>query len=1207
LAVDCVLVGESYDLAGGLPGSLGQGVAMEYRILGSFEIVGSAGPLDLRGAKRRGLLACLVVHAGRPLSTDRLVEELWGEDGSAGAGRTVQTYVSQLRKLLQGEPASLETRHGSYVLEVDPADVDACRFERGVNAAGTHPDPERQLAILSEALSLWRGPPLGEFAGAGWADREAARLDALHLQAQQSRYDALMELDRAREAVAELELLVSAHPLDETLCAQLMLALYRSGRQADALAAYQRARRHLVEELGIEPGGVLVELEHRILEHDPTLTSVSTQSKAEARHAPARDGADSWYPRTFLLTDIVDSVSLWERDPTAMSRAVARHDTIIRDAVSASGGEFVRAKGEGDSTFSVFVHPGDAIAASRTLHEGVASEPSRSTVPLRLRAGVHTGDAEPREGDWYGPAVNRAARLRALADGGQTLLSGVTAGLVADQLPRDSRLLYRGRRALRGIERPEEVWELVVADDPRLAAPKAARAGGLPGAQTHFVGRAADLDHLRTLVESERLVTLAGPGGSGKTRLAMELARHARRRGEVVWWAELAPLRDGGLVTQAVATAVGFETGPDPLDDLLARSEPLTGLLVVDNCEHLLDACAALIETLLAAAPDIRILATSREPLGLAGEQVRPVGPLDVPDESLRDRDQLVRVESVQLLLDRARAVRPDIDVRNDDVASVVHICRTLDGIPLAIELAAGRLRSLSLDDLAERLDGPLRLLARQRPVGRDEARHQTLRMTLDWSYDLLTKQQRTLGTRLSVFAGGFRLDLVEAVCGGGVDVVDGIDELVAKSLVTFDGTTARYRLLEPLRQYFAERLEEAGATEAVQRSHAECIAGLCDRLGTRLLEDQKARSLRLAEETGNIELALAWALDHNHAQAVRIVGALGLYWFNYDQTSGRRWSDAVIEAAVDVAPRSRAKALLSAGMMAQNDLAWERSAVRFREALAIYRAEEVIAGQAASLFWLGRALANWSGLEPSADHAAEATRCFEESIRLFTRLGDWVGVGSCRSSLCEQAYWDDDLDRSEQLARQVVVECSAAGVRYPVGQALCYLAFIARRRGQNDTALEFLEDAAAIYRDLDDPWQLSSLLVDLAATEAALGRGTEALQALAESSQLDEQIGRLPARSFRLAVAAFVHHSRGQHALSISALGGYDAHPAEARGWGRPGGGGGYIGWLREVVATTRAQLDPAAVAAATATARSKSLEELLDELIIQPAQAAV
>ena len=418
----------------------------------------------------------------------------------------------------------------------------------------------------------------------------------------------------------------------------------------------------------------------------------------------------------------------------------------------------------------------------------------------------------------------------------------------------------------------------------------------------------------------------------------MEVARDAARRGEVVWLAELASLRDGGFVAQAVAAAVGVETGPDPLDDLLAQSEALAGLLVLDNCEHLLDACAALIERLLAAAPDIRMLATSREPLGLAGEREWPVRPLDVPDESLRDREQLARVESVQLLLDRARAVRPDLEVGDDDVASVVRICRALDGMPLAIELAAGRLRSLSFADLAARLGDQLTVLARHRSAGRDDARHRTLRMTLDWSYDLLTEQQQTLARRLSVFAGGFRLDAVEAVCGGDLDVLDGVDELVAKSLVTFDGATARYRLLEPLRQYLAERLDEAGETEAVRRAHAEWVAGLCDRLGTRLLEDQRARSLRLGEESAtSIWLCGGRSTTTTTPWPMRIVGSLGQYWFFYDQASGRRWCDVSIEAAAGVAPRSRAKALLSAGMVAQNDHAWERSVAWLRAALAIY------------------------------------------------------------------------------------------------------------------------------------------------------------------------------------------------------------------------------------------------------------------------------
>jgi predicted ATPase/DNA-binding SARP family transcriptional activator/class 3 adenylate cyclase len=1172
---------------------------MEFRILGPFEVVGSTGLVNLRGTKRRGLLACLVIHAGHPVSTERLVEELWGHAGSDGAAaRTVQTYVSQLRKLLHSEAASIKTRPRGYALEVDHGDVDAYRFEQEVTAAGAEPDPTRRLEMLDGALVLWRGPPLEDFAGAGWADREARRLEALHLRALQRRYDTLLDLDRAADAVTDLETLVHSQPLNEKVWAQLMLALYRSGRQADALGAYQQARRQLVDELGIEPGPELAELEHRILDHDPTLVAPACAPAAGEEHdGPASDTADGWYPRTFLLTDIVDSVSLWERDPAGMSEAVARHDALLRDAVSGCGGELVRTKGEGDSTFSVFRHPFDALAAAVAIQDALGGDDWSSTAALRVRAGVHTGDAEPREGDWYGPAVNRAARLRALADGRQTLVSGVTAGLVADRMPNDVRLLYRGRRVLRGIERPEEVWELVAADDTRLTPAGSARVGGLPLALTRFVGRSGDVERLVELIGNERLVTLTGPGGSGKTRLAMEVSRDAERRGEVVWLAELASLRDGRLVPEAVAAAVGLETGPDPLDDLLAQSSALNGLLVLDNCEHLLDACAALIDRLLAAACDIRILTTSREPLGLPGQQEWPVRPLAVPDVSQLDREQLAQVESVQLLLDRARAVRPDVEV-GDDVTPVVSICRALDGIPLAIELAAGRLRSLSLADLAARLDDQLTVLASHRSAGLDDSRHQTLRTTLDWSYNLLTDQQQTLARRLSVFAGGFRLDAVDAVCGSSqVDVLDGIDELVAKSLVTFDGATARYRLLEPLRQYFADRLDETGATQAVQQAHAEWVGGLCDRLGTGLLVDQRACSTRLGEEAGNIELALCWAYDHDPSLAVRIVGSLGLYWFTYDQASGRRWCEAVVDVATGVVPRSRAAALLSAGMVAQNDAAWDPAIAWLRKALAIYRAENETLGEAASLFYLGRALDNrWRLDDFDERDAAEAIDCFEQGLRLFTQLGIWFGAGWCQIFLAFRALDEQDLDRAEKLSRQVIEQCNTAGVRHPVGQAFCNLAIIAHQRGHHHAAAEFLENAIAVYRDLNDPWQLAGLLVDWAAQAAIAGRQDEALQVLAESTRLDAQIGKLSGRSYVFGAAAVVHLARGQTNLATLALGAFDAHPMR-----------GTLGTLQvEAVDETRARLDPAAVAAAAVAAHHKSVDELIDEMIIQPARAA-
>jgi predicted ATPase/DNA-binding SARP family transcriptional activator len=1189
---------------------------MKFRILGSFEVVGTVGVLELRGAKRRGLLAYLVVHAGQPVSVDRLVEELWGERGSNGAARTVQTYVSQLRKLLRGGAATLQTRPGGYVLEIDPADVDACRFERAVTAASGEPDPARRLSTVEDALELWRGPPLGEFAGAGWADPEAVRLEGLHLEALQHRYDALIDLDRAGETVAELDALASAHGLNERLRAQLMLALYRSGRQADALGAYQKARRHLVDELGIEPGPELAELEHRILDHDPTLTGLTDRTAwAAMRRGLARGAAATWYPRTFLLTDIVTSVSLWERDPESMSQAVARHDMIIRDAVSASGGELVRAKGEGDSTFSVFVHPSGALAAAAAIQEMVAAEQWPSTTPLQVRTGVHTGDAEPRDGDWYGPAVNRAARLRALADGGQTLVSGVTAGLVADQLPEPVRLLYRGRRVLRGIERPEEVWELVAGDDPRLVAPTLARTSGLPLVLTRFVGRSVELERLIELSEGERLVTLTGPGGGGKTRLAVELARDAQRRGQVVWLAEMAPVRDGELVAQTVATAVGLEDMPDPVDQLVAQPERLDGLLVLDNCEHLLDDCAALIGTLLAAAPGLRVLATSREPLALTGERVWPVKPLEVPNESTLHVAELAQVESVELLMDRARAVRPDLEIGTDEVRSVVQVCRALDGIPLAIELAAGRLRSLSLDELASRLSNQPAVLARHRSTGLDDARHQTLRLTLDWSYNLLTDDQQTLARRLSAFAGGFRLDAVESVCGTDLDVLDGIDELVAKSLVTFDPTTARYRLLEPIRQYLAERLDQSGATETLQRAHAAWVARLCYRLGTWLAKDQRVRSRRLREESSNIELALRWAQDHDPMLVVRIVGSLGQYWTFYDQASGRRWSDVAVKAGVG-AQRKRAKVLLTAGMVAQNDQAWDRSVVLLRESLVLFRSARSAAGQATALFWLGRALAAWTGRDPPQDHGAEAVQCFEESLRISTQLGDSSGAGWCRVALGWAAFWTRDLERSERLADHVVEECGAAGASHPAGQALYILAHIAHARGQDDAALEFLHAAEALHRDIDERWHLGGLLFSLAIQQAIMGEGDEALQTLAETFRLYEdldvdragglRVGRQQTvREYALAAASVIHLARGERTSSISALAAYLAHARDDVRKPRSRADG-FIGGLVDVLATTRAQLDSAKVVAARTAASGRSLDELIDELIIQPADAA-
>jgi predicted ATPase len=789
-------------------------------------------------------------------------------------------------------------------------------------------------------------------------------------------------------------------------------------------------------------------------------------------------------------------------------------------------------------------------------------------------------------------------------------VSGVTAGLVADQLPRALRLVYRGRRVLRGIERPEEVWELGSANDPRFARPvtRPTGASALPTALTRLVGRGEDLTRLGQLLDAHRLVTLTGPGGTGKSRLAVEFAHGLAGRGVAVWYAALAPLRDSEPLVDVVARALGAELGPDPVAMLQRRAEQLHGVLVLDNCEHLLDECGALVERLLVCGPELRVLATSRESLGVDGEQVWPVAPLGIPAGSVRNRRQLAAVqaselESVELLLDRARALRPDLEVGDDEVAAVVRICRALDGIPLAIELAAGRLRSLSLQTLADRLDDQVRVLARSRPSRPGSQRHQSLRIALDWSYDLLTRDQQQLARGLSVFSGGFRLDAVDGVLGHDDDPLDGVDALVAKSLVTFDSSTARYHLLEPIRQYLSQRLEAAGEVDEMCRAHAYWVATLCARLGRRLLEDMRTIGSRLDEESSNIDLALRWGCEHDIAVAARIVGVLSAYWFSHDQASGRRWCGPVLAASTGLDDRTRARVLVTAGVVAQNDRDWEGSVRHLRAALAVSRAERLPAGQAWSLFWLGRALLAEELTD--ADGRLDPAQCFEEALELFTQLGNAIGVSSCRLWLGMCAFYAGELDRSEQLANQVIHDCLATGIRWPLGQAWSNLALIVRRRGDDDTALALLRDAADAYRDQGDPWPLAATLAELAAQQTRMGLDG-ALQDLAESVRLVEQVGTLPGRQLTLGVAAYIHLASGRPAMAAAALGASDATSHTLIDWGAGRAvAPAHADWLTQHLHETRAALDPIAVATAAASARQRPIEAVIDELIVQPASA--
>ena len=523
---------------------------MDFRILGPLEALEEGRAVRLGGYRQRALLALFLLHRGETLTTDRLIDELWGERPPASAAKAVQNYISRLRKALAGregsDPAGLiATREHGYVLELDPERLDAYRFERLV-AEGrselTAGRPEGAAAALERALSLWRGRPLADLAYEPFAQREVARLDDLRVAALEQLIEVKLALGGHAEVISQLEMLIAEYPYRERLRAQLMLALYRSDRQADALQAYQEARRELVEELGIEPGERLRELERAILAQDPALASPVGQDVGDAG---PRGPAPAELPTgvvTFLLTDIEGSSGLWEADPEAMAAALELHDELISRTVDGHAGRLLKTKGEGDATMTAFRRSSDAVAAAVDIQEALGAASWPGGLELRVRIALHTGEAQERGGDYFGPALNRAARLRALTRGGSTVVSQATAEIVRDRLPRKLELVDVGRHQLRGLSRPENVFELrpAAAQAFPARAPMAVEPVALEAAvdtpRGAFVGRERELAELVGGLDDAfagrgRLFLLGGEPGIGKSRLADELAARAWARG----------------------------------------------------------------------------------------------------------------------------------------------------------------------------------------------------------------------------------------------------------------------------------------------------------------------------------------------------------------------------------------------------------------------------------------------------------------------------------------------------------------------------------------------------------------------------------------------------------------------------------------------------------------------------------------------------
>ncbi|MGN6337639.1 ATP-binding protein, partial [Mycobacterium sp.] len=786
---------------------------------------------------------------------------------------------------------------------------------------------------------------------------------------------------------------------------------------------------------------------------------------------------------TLLLADVEGSTRLWETQPDEMSVAVARLDQTLSKLVAANDGVRPVEQGEGDSFVVAFARASDAVACALDLQRAPLA-------PIRLRIGINTGEVRLRdEGNYIGPTINRTARLRDLAHGGQTVLSGATEPLVVDQLPPDVSLIDLGKQPLRDLPRLERVVQLchpdLRNDFPPLRTAKALSSRNLPAELTNFIGRQAEIASLRDALTENRLVTLTGAGGAGKTRLAVHVtAGLAGEFSDGVCYVDLAPITHPDVVPVAAVRALGLpdQPGRSTIDTLQRHLRDRHLLLVLDNCEHLIDASAALVAALLGAAPRLTVLATSREPLGVTGEAA-----WQVPSLSLSD-------EAIELFADRARLARTGFTIDDDNAGAVTEICRRLDGMPLAIELAAARVRTLSPTEILDSLHDRFRLLTGGSRIA--VRRQQTLRASVDWSHALLTETERVLFRRLAVFLGGFDLDAAQAVAGAdGVEryqVLDQLTLLVDKSLVVAENTggTTRYRLLETVRQYAVEKLGESGEADAVRSRHCNYYTAMAGLLDAPARTDYQQRLEQVEAEMDNLRNALGWNLEtSNIERALSLASSLQPLWLTRLRVlEGRAWFDTIVGErdlnTLEVSASVRARALADAAVLnmfvggsidrAERGLAiarevgdpallartltacgWIAGAVHYNaEAAARYYAEAMVFARSLDDRWsLSRILAWQANTWVSVGDPIAARTVGEEGIDIADAIGDRPNSRMCRQYLAWVELMEGDVAAAVARFQSVIAECEADHDEFLKPIAGMGLAMALAHQGEVDAA----------------------------------------------------------------------------------------------------------------------------------------------------------
>jgi predicted ATPase/class 3 adenylate cyclase len=817
---------------------------------------------------------------------------------------------------------------------------------------------------------------------------------------------------------------------------------------------------------------------------------------------------------TFLFTDIEGSTRLVQELGARYGDLLADHCRIMRDAIRGNGGTEVGT--EGDSFFAVFPSAPSAVAATVDAQQGLATHPWPGSTSVHVRMGLHTGEAA-RSGDNYvGLDVHRAARIAAAGHGGQVVLSDATRSLVQHAVPADIGLRDLGVHRLKDLAIPERLWQLEIpgltSDFPALRSLEA-RPNNLPIQLTSFVGREAEIAAVGELLDRARIVTLTGPGGIGKTRLALQVAaERLTRYGDGAYFVDLAPITDPGMVARAIAVVTGVREASDrPLIETIKDSlRDQDILLLLDNFEQVTDA-APLVTELLSATPRVRTLVTSRAVLHVRGEHEFAVQPLRIPDPAdLASGDGISQYEGVALFVERAMAARSDFAVTQQSAPAIAGIVARLDGLPLAIELAAAKVKLFGPEAILGRLESRLAFLG----GGSSDvpARQQTLRQAIDWSYELLPDAQRTLLRRVAVFVGGCSVDAFEAVCRPaelGLEPISGLAALVEQSLLRRDEAEhgePRFVMLETIREFALDRLAAAGETDDLRRRHAEFFTAVAEEAEPRLTGSPEAGD-RIGRDHDNFRAALAWAIEKDAAElGLRLGFALWRFWQQRGHLrEAREWFDRLL-ALPAAAPQTaaRAKGLTGAAGIAywQND--YPASAAWYREAEAIVR-------DLGDRAWLTDALYNSASVAMLQGDVETADAKFQEGSAIARDLRDDAIVARFAAAEGYMAFMGDDMARARPLLEETLALAERGGEQMEIAVSHHMVAQVARLDGRLVDAAHHYRQAIHLGHQLGDAASLTEPLQGLAAVEIATGDADRGVRLLAANDAIRARLGGGP------------------------------------------------------------------------------------------------